>query len=186
MYPSVCKTAISAKDTRLRVNEDIRVREVRLIDEEGKQVGIVSTPDALQRARTARLDLVEVSAAARPPVAKILDAGRYFYNLQKKQQEARRGAKRSSIKGVRIGFRIDPHDRDLRLQRADRFLTQGHKVKLELALRGREKSSIFNERARALMHAFIHDLPGNVKSDGEISKGGRGLTVILTRPGGTS
>lgn len=122
------------------MNERIRSREVRLVGADGKQVGVVPLEEALRQARVAELDLVEVNAAASPPVCRLLDYGKYQYEQDKKEREVRKKRKKVELKGVRISFKMGEHDRQLRRTRAEKFLKEGHKVRVELPLRGREKA----------------------------------------------
>ena len=121
-----------------RVNEDIATASVRLIDAEGENVGVVSTPDALERAMNAGLDLVEISPHADPPVCKILDYGRYKYEAQKKKNEARKRQKVIDIKEIKMRPNIDSHDYDVKMRSIERFLEDGDKVKVTMRFRGRE------------------------------------------------
>jgi translation initiation factor IF-3 len=121
-----------------RINEGIRAREVRLIDETGKNVGVVSKTDALARAVEAGLDLVEVSPEADPPVCKILDFGKYKYQEQKKAAEARKKQKIVEIKEIKMRPSIDDHDYDVKMRSIRRFFDEGDKVKVTLRFRGRE------------------------------------------------
>ena len=122
------------------MNEDIRVPEVRLIDQTGQNVGVVSTADALVRATEAGLDLVEISPDASPPVAKILDFGKYKYQEQKKAAEARKKQKVVEIKEIKMRPSIDDHDYDVKMRSIRRFFEEGDKVKVTLRFRGRELS----------------------------------------------
>jgi len=121
-----------------RVNEDIDVAQVRLIDETGEQVGIVKTRDALERAREAGLDLVEVSPNADPPVCKILDFGKFKYEAQKRKSEARKKQKIIEVKEIKFRPNIEQHDYDVKMRAMRRFLEEGDKVKVTLRFRGRE------------------------------------------------
>lgn len=121
-----------------RVNDDIATATVRLIDAEGENVGVVATPDALERAMNAGLDLVEISPHADPPVCKILDYGRYKYEAQKKKNEARKRQKVIDIKEIKMRPNIDSHDYDVKMRSIDRFLEEGDKVKVTMRFRGRE------------------------------------------------
>ena len=120
------------------MNEDIRVREVRLIDATGQNVGVVATADALAKAVEAGLDLVEISPDANPPVAKILDYGKYKYQEQKKAAEARKKQKVVEIKEIKMRPSIDDHDYDVKMRSIKRFFEEGDKVKVTLRFRGRE------------------------------------------------
>ncbi|WP_269333114.1 translation initiation factor IF-3 [Futiania mangrovi] len=121
-----------------RVNDQIDTREVRLIDENGENVGVVSTRDAIARAIEAGLDLVEISPNASPPVAKILDYGKYKYIAQKKANEARKKQKVIEIKEIKMRPNIDTHDYDVKMRAMRRFFEEGDKVKVTLRFRGRE------------------------------------------------
>jgi translation initiation factor IF-3 len=121
-----------------RVNKDILSAQVRLIDEEGENVGVVATPEAMQRAEAAGLDLVEISPGADPPVAKILDYGRFKYEDQKKKNEARKKQKIIEIKEIKMRPNIDRHDYDVKMRSINRFIGEGDKVKVTMRFRGRE------------------------------------------------
>jgi translation initiation factor IF-3 len=121
-----------------KINEAIRAKDVRLIDENGQNVGVVSHADALERAVKAGLDLVEVSPDADPPVCKILDYGKYKYQTQKKAAEARKHQKVVEIKEIKMRPGIDDHDYDVKMRSIRRFFEEGDKVKITLRFRGRE------------------------------------------------
>jgi translation initiation factor IF-3 len=121
-----------------RVNEEIRVPQVRLIDQNGQMVGVVSTREALQRAYDAGLDLLEISPNAVPPVAKILDYGKYKYEQQKKANEARKKQKVVEVKEIKVRPNIDEHDYGVKMRAMRSFLEEGDKVKVTLRFRGRE------------------------------------------------
>ncbi len=121
-----------------RVNKEIASIQVRLIDQEGENVGIVATAAALERAVEAGLDLVEISPGADPPVAKILDYGRFKYEDQKKKNEARKKQKTIEVKEIKMRPNIDQHDYDVKIRSINRFIGDGDKVKVTLRFRGRE------------------------------------------------
>ena len=121
-----------------RVNKEIAAIQVRLIDEEGENVGVVATVVALERALEAGLDLVEISPGADPPVAKILDYGRFKYEDQKKKNEARKKQKVIEVKEIKMRPNIDQHDYDVKMRSINRFIGDGDKVKVTLRFRGRE------------------------------------------------
>lgn len=120
------------------MNEAIRAPELRVIDAEGKQLGVLSRAEALQMAHDQELDLVEISADASPPVAKIIDWGKYNYQRTKQQQKNKRGAKSLDIKQMRLGLKIGEHDLQTKLGKVEKFLEIGHKVKVTVFFRGRE------------------------------------------------
>ena len=121
-----------------RVNEEIRVPQVRLIDQDGEMLGVMSARDALMRAYDAGLDLLEISPNAVPPVVKILDYGKYKYEQQKKANEARKKQKVVEIKEVKVRPNIDDHDYDVKMRAMKSFIGEGDKVKVTLRFRGRE------------------------------------------------
>ena len=122
----------------LRVNRQIRAHEVRLIDENGEQKGVMKTFDAIRMAEEAGLDLVEVSPNANPPVCKILDFGKYRYELEKKQRDAKKNQAVIKIKEIRMQPKIDRHDLETKSKFIAEFLTEGNKVKVSIRFRGRE------------------------------------------------
>src|SRR5699024_9247394 len=119
----------------------IRAREVRLIDPDGEQLGILSAEEALEKAEEYELDLVEVAPKAKPPVCKIMDYGKFKYQLSKKQKKATDNV---SLKTLRMRPKTDPHDLDTKLNRATRFLKKGNQVKFVMQMRGRERQ--FSDR----------------------------------------
>jgi len=121
-----------------RVNEEITVQNIRLIDAEGEQVGVVSRDEALNRAFEAGLDLVEISPNAEPPVCKILDYGKFKYEIQKKRAEAKKKQKVIEIKEIKVRPGIDDNDYNIKMRSVRRFLEDGDKVKVTLRFRGRE------------------------------------------------
>jgi translation initiation factor IF-3 len=127
-----------AKD--LRINEMIRIREVRIIDDEGQQLGVMPTAEALALAREKGLDLVEVAPTAVPPVCRILDYGQYKYELQKREREQKKKQKSQTFKEVRLAVKIDVHDLQTKARRAAEFLDKGDRVKVTVRFRGREIS----------------------------------------------
>ncbi|MGE3065066.1 MAG: translation initiation factor IF-3 [Hyphomicrobiaceae bacterium] len=132
------RAAPEREPTGPRINDAIRAREVRLIDETGQNIGVVSRADAITRATEAGLDLVEVSPDAVPPVCKILDFGKYKYQEQKKAAEARKNQKVVEIKEIKMRPNIDDHDYDVKMRSIRRFFEEGDKVKVTLRFRGRE------------------------------------------------
>ncbi|MFC3126782.1 translation initiation factor IF-3 [Pseudoroseomonas globiformis] len=121
-----------------RVNEDIRVPQVRLIDQDGEMIGVMSAREALLRAYDVGMDLLEISPNAVPPVCKITDYGKYKYEQQKKANEARKKQKIVEIKEIKVRPNIDDHDYDVKMRAAKGFLEEGDKVKVTLRFRGRE------------------------------------------------
>ena len=121
-----------------RLNEQIRAPELRVIDENGQQLGVISRAQALQLAIQAELDLVEISPNTSPPVARIVDWGKFNYQKTKQQQKNKKSTKAQDIKQMRMGLKIGEHDLDVKLRKVTGFLEDGHKVKMTLFFRGRE------------------------------------------------
>ncbi|HOJ44409.1 MAG TPA: translation initiation factor IF-3 [Syntrophorhabdaceae bacterium] len=122
----------------ININEKIRAREVRLIDENGKQLGVVPTSEAVRLARERDLDLVEVSPKAEPPVCKIMDFGKYKYQLAKKAQEAKKKQTVIQVKEIKFGLKIEQHDLAFKVKHIRDFLADGNKVKVVIMFKGRE------------------------------------------------
>jgi len=145
----------------LRVNEMIRVREVRLIDDEGNQKGIVPTMEALKMAKEKDLDLVEVSPNANPPVCKILDFGKYRFEQEKKLRESKKNQKVLKLKEIRMQPKIGPGDLDTKAKHVQEFLNEGCKVKVTIRFRGRELAhtelgyDVLQEVLKRLTSAYV-------------------------------
>lgn len=127
-----------AENKGLRINEQIRVREVRLIDDEGEQKGIVPTIEALRMAKEQELDLVEVAPQANPPVCKILDYGKYRFEQEKKLRDSKKNQKQLKLKEIRMQPKIGSGDLGFKSKHIQEFLTEGNKVKVTIRFRGRE------------------------------------------------
>lgn len=123
---------------KTEMNEDIRDREVRLLGEDGEQLGIVSGKEALKLAQERKLDLVKIAPQAKPPVCKIMDYGKHKYEQSKREKEARKKQKSASLKEVRLSLNIEKHDLETKANNAIKFLQNGDKVKVSLRFRGRE------------------------------------------------
>jgi len=162
------------------VNNRIRAREVRLIDENGKQIGILELRKALQTAWERNLDLVQMTEKVEPPVCKIMDYGKYLYQQEKKEREAKKKT-RGELKGIRLSFNISQHDLETRVNQAEKFLRQGNKVRIELRLRGREKA--LADFAKEKMNKFLEIL-GNLtpyKIERELKRESQRLIMIISR-----
>ena len=163
---------------RVRINEHIRVPEVRLIGVDGQQVGVMPTKEALAQAAEAHLDLVEVAPQASPPVCRIMDYGKFKYQQSKKQQEARRRATTIQVKEVKVRPKIEEHDMGFKLRNAKRFLEDGDKVKISVIFRGREIAHTDRGfRILALMAEALAEV-GNVEQNPKLE--GRNLSMIVT------
>lgn len=160
-----------------RVNTQIRAPRIRLIDENGEMVGVVTVPEALAAAEAAGLDLVEVSPNADPPVCKIIDYGKYKYELQKKTAEARKKQKIVEIKEIKIRPGIETHDYEVKVRNARRFLEEGDKVKFTLRFRGREMAHI--QLCMEVLTRLKKDLEGLGKIEMDARLEGRQAIMVL-------
>ncbi len=161
--------------TEYRVNRQIRIPEVRLIDQNGEQVGIVTTQDAMRRAEEAGLDLVEVSPTARPPVCRILDYGKFKYAQRKKERGTH--AKASLLKELRVRPAIDEHDLSYRLDQGRKFLTDGHKVQVVCIFRGRQMAH--PEHGYEVMRKVAETLGDISRVESHPRLMGRRMTMLL-------
>lgn len=162
----------------MRVNDRIRVPRVRLVDEDGTQVGVVDTEKALAMAQEADLDLVEVAAQADPPVCRIMDFGKYKYELDQRQKEARRKQSLIVVKEMKMRPKIDTHDYETKKGHVERFLRQGNKVKVTIMFRGREMAH--QELGRRLLDQLSEDLEEIAKIDAAPKVDGRNMTMVLS------
>jgi len=160
-----------------RINERIRVPEVRLIDEEGRQVGVVRTAEALSMARERDVDLVEVAAQASPPVARLMDFGRFKYEQSKKEREAKKHQQNVQLREVRMKPKIDDHDIDFKTRTAAKLLKQGDKVKVTVMFRGREITH--PHIGKALLDRVVTSLDSIAAIEKDAMLEGRHMTVIL-------
>ncbi|MDO8593115.1 MAG: translation initiation factor IF-3 [bacterium] len=169
------------EEKRFRVNQQIRVPEVFLIDDSGQSVGVMPTAKALALALEAGMDVVEVNPKANPPVVKIIDYGQFKYKKEKEAQKQKVKQKKVEIKGIRLSVRISQHDFDFRLDQARKFLGRGDKLKLELILKGRERQH--PDKAEETMKKFYHllkETPGlNVEIEQGLTKQGGRFNVIV-------
>lgn len=160
-----------------RVNEEIRVREVQLIDQSGTNHGTVPIQAALEKASEAGLDLVEIAPNSSPPVCKILDYGKYKFQAQKKAAEARKKQKVVEVKEIKFRPMIDDHDYDVKLRAMQRFFEEGDKVKVTLRFRGRELAH--QELGSKLLGRVKEDTAGVAKVESDAKFEGRQMIMIL-------
>lgn len=165
-----------SKET-VRINEEIRVREVRVTNADGEQLGIMQTRDALHMAIEQHLDLVEVAPKAKPPVCRIMDFGKYRYEQQKREKEARKKQKVITIKEVKLRPNIEQHDFDVKLKNASRFLQDGDKVKVTIMFRGRELSH--PELGKEILERFAEALKDTVSVERDAKLEGKNMIMIL-------
>lgn len=157
----------------------IRISPIRLINEDDEQVGIIETSQALRMAEETGMDLVEISPDARPPVCKIMDHGKYKYELSKKEQRSRQASKQQEMKEVRLGrsIKIDPHDVMIRVNRARKFILEGHKVLIVQQFRGREMQH--RNLGKDLINSVIDQLDDIAKVETPPRQAGRRVSLIL-------
>lgn len=166
------------KDTELRVNDNIVVSEVRLIDQNGLQAGVVPITKALDMARQARLDLVEIAPTATPVVCKILDYGKYKYQESKKRHQARVRQKQVEMKEIKFHLVISESDYAVKLKNAQRFLEAGNRVKVSWWFRGREISKV--DIAMRTLERFVADLDAVADMEQKPNLEGKRLQMLLT------
>jgi len=160
-----------------RINERIRVSEVRLIDEEGNQVGIVPTEQALQQAADKDLDLVEVAPDARPPVTRLLDYSKYRYEQEQKAKQARKHQQQINVREIKLRPKIAVHDYETKKGHVERFLRQNDKVKVTIMFRGREQAH--PERGRMLLRRLYDDIEDLAVIEQEPLQEGRNMSMLL-------
>ena len=138
------------------INEQVRDREVRVISSNGEQLGIMSSKEAMKLAREAELDLVKIAPNAKPPVCKIIDYGKYRYELARKEKEAKKKQKTIDVKEVRLSPNIDKNDLNTKINQARKFLSKGDKVKVTLRFRGRELAHV--NSSKVILEEFAEQL----------------------------
>ena len=169
--------AISSKDPR--INEAIRASELRVISEDGRQLGVLSREEAIAAAKAEDKDLVEVSPEAKPPVAKIVDWGKYNYQRTKQAQKSRKNSKPLDVKQMRVGLKIGDHDLDVKLRKVTGFLEAGHKVKITVIYRGRELAH--KELGFKLAERITEQLGEAISVDSPPQFAGRQLNFVIRR-----
>ncbi len=169
------------QEKRFRANQQIHASSVLLIDENGEKLGEISIQEALQKAKEADMDLIEVNPKGEPPVAKIGDLGKMKYDQEKKAHKQRQQQKKVEVKGIRLSVRISKHDFDLRVRQGQKFLEKGNKLKVELTLKGREKQH--PEKAREMVQSFIaalrEDEELNIIEEQPLTRQGGKYIIIL-------
>ena len=169
----------TALDTT-RVNHKIRAKEVRVVGAEGENLGVLPLSEAIQRAADLGLDLIEISPNAVPPVAKIMEYGKFQYEAQKKRREMKSKSHTTETKSVQVKIGTGDHDMQLKAKRAAEWLKEGHRVKVDLFLWGRYKYMEFNFLKERL-ERFLKLIPEDYKLADAIQKGPKGLTTVLER-----
>jgi translation initiation factor IF-3 len=160
------------------INEEIRDREVRVVDQNGEQLGVMSSRDALALAEERQLDLVKIAPQARPPVCKLMDYGKYRFEQSKKEREFRKNQKVITVKEVRLSATIEDHDVDVKFKNAVKFLKDGNKVKVTIRFRGRQITH--SEIGRQIMNEFAE----RIKEYGTVDKApqieGRNMSMFIS------
>lgn len=174
------KYTSQAEKERIRMNEGIRAREVRLISPEGANLGVVSTDEALARARDLGLDLIEISSQASPPVAKITDYGKFKYEQRKKEKEIRAKARVTETKVTQVKIGTSERDMHIKASKVAEWLREGNRVKVDLFLWGRYKTMEFSF-LKDRLERFLTIIPEAYKVAEEIQKSPKGLSVVLER-----
>lgn len=164
-------------DDEVCINENITAKQVRLIDANNENRGIVSIKEALAIAEEEGLDLIEISPQANPPVCKVLDFGKFRYEQQKRKAEAKKNQKVVEIKELKLRPMIDTHDYEVKVKQATKFLEQGNKVKFTMRFKGRELSA--NDMGKQVLTKLMEDLENVSKIDSEMKLDGRQMTMIL-------
>ena len=160
------------------INEQIRDKEVRLIGEDGEQLGIMSAKDAMKIAREANLDLVKIAPQAKPPVCKVIDYGKYRYELARKEKEAKKKQKTMDVKEIRLSPNIDENDLNTKAGQARKFLSKGDKVKVTLRFRGREAAHM--GMSKQILDKFFQKVEDIAVVDKPAKMEGRSMIMFLT------
>ena len=159
------------------INEQIRDREIRLIGEDGEQLGIMSAREAMKIAQEAELDLVKIAPAAKPPVCKIIDYGKYKYEQTRKEKEAKKKQKTVEVKEVRLSPNIDTNDLNTKINNAKKFISKGNKVKVTLRFRGREMAHV--QQSKHILDDFAETLADVAVVEKPAKMEGRAMSMVL-------
>ena len=165
---------------RERINNQIRAHELRVIDSEGQNLGVLSIKEALELAQNKGLDLIEISPNANPPIAKVMDFGKYQYEVNKKLKKAKAGAKPTETKSIQIKIGTGDHDLELKAKTASKWLKEGHRIKVELFLSGRTKymdEKFLRERLDRVLHFITEDY----KVSDSYKRNPKGLVITIEK-----
>lgn len=160
------------------INGQIRDKEVRVIGEDGEQLGVMSSRDAMKLAAEAELDLVKIAPKAQPPVCKIIDYGKYKYELARKEKEAKKKQKTVELKEVRLSPNIDTNDLNTKINNVKKFISKGNKVKITLRFRGREMAHV--QQSRHILDDFAKQLEDVATIEKPAKMEGRSMSMVLT------
>ena len=163
--------------SELMINEQIRDKEVRLIGEDGEQLGVMSARDALKLAKEAELDLVKIAPTAKPPVCKIIDYGKYRYEMARKEKEAKKKQKITDVKEIRLSPNIEDNDLNTKVNAARKFIEKGDKVKVTLRFRGREMAHMAN--SKVILDVFAEKLSDIAVVEKPAKLEGRSMQIVL-------
>ncbi|MCH7604632.1 translation initiation factor IF-3 [Patescibacteria group bacterium] len=179
LYPSYKSQTNLQK--RIFINNQIRATEVRLVDETGKQVGVVPIKEALEMAQERELDLIQVTKKVDPPVCKIGNYGKYLYQQEKKAKDATKKQTGGELKEIRLTYNMSPHDLETRAKQAEKFLQKGDRVRITLPLRGRQKA--MEGYARDKIGSFLEGLGQtmSLKTERDLKREPRGLSMIVIK-----
>ncbi|NCS98801.1 translation initiation factor IF-3 [Candidatus Parcubacteria bacterium] len=167
-----------ARQQQIRINNQIRAKELRVITDSGENIGVIPVREALKKAEEMQLDLVEISPNARPPIAKITDYGKFLYDQKKKQKQAKQKAHTVEVKSIQVKIGTDENDLSVKAKKASKWLSEGHRVKVELFLPGRTKymdKSFLEERLNRVLKLITTDF----KVADPIKKNPKGLALII-------
>lgn len=163
---------------RLKINNQIFSKELRVIDDQGNNLGVITKEEALALAKEKGLDLIEISPAANPPIAKITDYGKFIYEQNKKLKKMKSGAKTTETKSVQIKIATGEHDLQLKARKVSEWLKEGHRIKVELFLAGRAKYMEQNF-LRERLDRILHLLTEKYKISENYKKGPKGITIVI-------
>jgi translation initiation factor IF-3 len=166
------------REKRVRVNDQIRIAEVRVIDSDGTQLGVLATPEAKKLAEERDLDLVEIAPNVRPPVCKIMDYGKYKYEQSKKARESKKKQHVTHLKEIKIRPKIEEHDLQVKMQRAERFLRNRDRVKFTVIFRGREMEHI--DIGQGILDRIVKDFSDFAVIEKEPVRVGRLISMIMS------
>jgi translation initiation factor IF-3 len=165
---------------KVLINNFIRAKEVRVISETGEQLGVMNIFSGIDLAKQKGLDLIQVTEKVEPPVCRIGDYGKYLYTLQKKEKKIAK-PKGGGLKEIRLTFNISPHDMEIRAKQAEKFFKEGDKVKINMALRGREKAFGDLARNKVVLFLEIVDKLIPIKVERDLKREPRGFTMIVSK-----
>jgi len=162
------------------INHQIKGKEVRVVDDDGENLGVMSKKEALQKAKEKDVDLVLITGKPDIPVCKLIEVGKYMYRQEKKKKETKSKSKSTELKGVRLGFSISEHDMKTKMRRAKKFLDNGNKVKIELLMRGREKALADHAKEKIQDFLDLLEEETSFKVEKELDKQGSKFVMIIS------